>query len=100
MAPVAGGGADRADRAERIEVSDSAAGIYLQLGAFSTLESARLVETRLGREIDWLADRLVVRSEKSLFKVQAGPWSARPEAEAAAERILREAGVQSFAVTR
>ncbi len=94
MAPLAGG----ADN--RIEVSDGAAGIYLQLGAFSSLESARLVETRLGREIDWLADRLVVRSEQSLFKVQAGPWSARPEAEAAAARILREAGVPSFAVTR
>lgn len=92
-APGGGAGA-------RIELSDGAAGIYLQLGAFSSLESARLVETRLGREIDWLADRLVVRSEQSLFKVQAGPWSARPEAQAAAERILREAGVPSFTVTR
>jgi rare lipoprotein A len=88
------------DPGKPIEVSDGAAGIYLQLGAFSSLESARSVETRLGREIDWLADRLVVRSEMSLFKVQAGPWAARPEAQAAAERILRETGVQAFAVTR
>ncbi|MBW6495740.1 MAG: septal ring lytic transglycosylase RlpA family protein [Burkholderiaceae bacterium] len=83
-----------------IEVSAGAAGIYLQLGAFSSLESARSVETRLEREIDWLADRLVVRAEMSLFKVQAGPWAARPEAQAAAERILRETGVRSFAVNR
>lgn len=94
MAPMAEGPGNP------IEVSDGAAGIYLQLGAFSSLESARSVETRLGREIDWLADRLLVRSEMSLFKVQAGPWAARPEAQAAAERILRETGVQAFAVTR
>ena len=84
----------------RIAVSDSAAGIYIQLGAFASLDNARQVEARLGREIDWLADRLVVYADKSLFKVQAGPWGDRPGAEAAAERILREAGVQSFTVTR
>jgi len=84
----------------QMDLSPAAGGVYLQLGAFASRDNAQFIQARLARQIGWLAERLFVQADGALFKVQAGPWEGPPEARAAAQRILREAGVPSFAVTR
>lgn len=73
---------------------------YLQLAAFATRESAEASRERLGREIDGLSGRLQVREEGAMFKVQAGPFAAREEALAQAQRIREATGHQAFPLTR
>lgn len=73
---------------------------FLQLAAFTSRESAEASRERLVRELAWLADRLVVREEGAMFKVHAGPYLAREEALAQAQRIREATGYQPFALTR
>ncbi|HLS55552.1 MAG TPA: septal ring lytic transglycosylase RlpA family protein [Zeimonas sp.] len=78
----------------------AAPGFWLQLGAFGSLENARTAVTQLVRRLDWLGDALDIRQEGALYKVQAGPWTRREHANAAAERIRAATELRPFATFR
>jgi rare lipoprotein A len=60
---------------------------WLQLGAFRQREGAERFQRRVSEDADWLAPLLAVFSEPSLFRLQAGPYASRGEAQGALERV-------------
>ena len=74
--------------------------MFLQFAALSSQQSAQALRTRLAAELGWLADRVEVRADGGLFKVQAGPWPGRDAALAAAERVRQANGMQPIPVAR
>ena len=67
-----------------------ARGFWVQLGAFRQREGADSFQRRVSADLDWLAPLLTVFSEATAFRLQAGPYASRDEAQGAARRI-REA---------
>jgi rare lipoprotein A len=62
-------------------------GFWIQLGAFRERDGAETFSRQVGAEVDWLAPLLAVFEEAALFRLQAGPYASRDEAQANAERI-------------
>ena len=64
-------------------------GFWVQLGAFRERDGAESFRRRIGADDDagWLAPMLAVFADSSLFRVQAGPFTSRDEAESAALRL-------------
>jgi len=65
----------------------AAQGFWVQLGAFKQRDGAEQFQRRVSGELDWLAPLLAVFSEPSIFRLQAGPYPSRNEAQEAAGRI-------------
>jgi rare lipoprotein A len=66
-----------------------ARGFWVQLGAFRERDGAESFSRRIGADDDagWLAPMLAVFADTSLYRVQAGPFTSRGEAEGAALRL-------------
>jgi len=83
--------ADDAEPAESVSVSPRPArGFWVQLGAFRQRDGADSFQRRVAADVDWLAPVLAVFAEPSMFRLQAGPYASRDEAQDVAQRI-REA---------
>ncbi len=67
-----------------------ASGFWVQLGAFAKREGALEMQQRVASAVEWVSPLLAIFSERSLHRVQAGPYPSRQEAQGAAQR-LREA---------
>jgi rare lipoprotein A len=67
-----------------------ARGYWVQLGAFRERGGAENFQQRVGTELDWLAPLMAVFADASLFRLQAGPYPTRSDAQGAAQRV-REA---------
>lgn len=67
-----------------------ARGFWVQLGAFRERGGAEDFQQRVAVELDWLAPRMAVFSDAPLFRLQAGPYASRDEAQGTAQRV-REA---------
>jgi len=65
----------------------AAQGFWVQLGAFRQRDGAVQFQRRVSDELDWLAPLLAVFSEPSMYRLQAGPYPSRGEAQGAADRI-------------
>lgn len=65
----------------------AAPGFWLQLGAFSQPEGALSFQQRVATEAGWLAPLLAVFNERSLHRLQAGPYANRAQAQVAAQRL-------------
>jgi len=66
------------------------AGYWIQLGAFRQRDGAEDFQRRVVAELEWLGERLAVFSDASLFRLQAGPYPNRDEANDTAARIRSE----------
>ena len=79
----------RPDKPDEHARADTTAGIgwWLQLGAFRQRDGALDFQRRLIDEQRWLAPLLAVFSDHGLNKLQAGPYTSREEAKAAAEHV-------------
>ena len=75
-------------------------GLFLQLGAFSSAENADAFLRKLRIDVAWLAGGMQLHRGDGLYKVQAGPYRTRDEAEAAIERVRRELGFKAFVINR
>ncbi|OWQ86184.1 hypothetical protein CDN99_20305 [Roseateles aquatilis] len=65
----------------------AASGYWLQFGAFSRLEGAESLREQFMRSMESLAPMLTIFKDKNLHRLQAGPFSSREDARAAAERV-------------
>jgi len=81
-------------------VAAESGGLFLQLGAFSTAGNAEAFQRKLRMDVAWLADSMQVHRDGGLYKVHAGPYRTREEAEAAAERVRKELGFKAFVLNR
>ncbi len=78
--PVASGAPGRA-------LTSGARGYWVQLGAFRERSGAESFQQRVSSELDWLAPLMAVFSEAPLYRLQAGPYASRDEAQGAAQRV-------------
>lgn len=70
--------------------------LFLQLAAFGSLHNAEVGRSELARRFDWLSERLRIVRDGAVYKVQAGPYARRDDAQAAAERIRRTTDLKPF----
>ena len=65
----------------------AAQGYWVQLGAFRKREGAEQFQRQVSEELSWLSPLLAIFSEPQIFRLQAGPYATRNEAQEAAGRI-------------
>jgi len=73
--------------ATAVAATASAQGFWVQLGAFRQRDGAEQFQQRVSDELAWLSPLLAIFSEPQLFRLQAGPYPTRSEAQDAAGRI-------------
>jgi rare lipoprotein A len=78
----------------------AAGGFWVQLGAFRQRQGAHALREQLTRELAWLEPWLAIFDDRTLYRVQAGPYSTRSEAQGTAERIRAAASVQPMVLER
>jgi rare lipoprotein A len=99
-APIAQVATTPADTPPEMKVDTMAArtaagrGFWLQFGAFSQRQSALDLRQQLTRDFSWIEPLLAVFSERSRYRVQAGPFVSRAEAQSAADRIRQATPTQ------
>ena len=82
----------------QVPVTTEGGRVYLQMGAFGSRENAETYLARLKAHADWLALQVFVRD--GLFRVQAGPYADRTEAQQIADRLSQALGVKPMVLTR
>jgi rare lipoprotein A len=75
-------------------------GFWVQLGAFRESAGAESFQRRVGDEVEWLAPLLGTYGDASLYRVQAGPYASRAEAQGAAARLRDTLGLVPVIVER
>ena len=83
-------------------LADSGRGFWIQLGAFRQRDGAESFRRRVGADAEagWLEPLLTIVPESALFRVQAGPYRSRDEAEAAAQRARTALAIVPVVVER
>ena len=94
--------ATRGRRAPGRAPAEAARGFWVQLGAFRERDGAETFRRRVGAdgESSWLEPLLAIFGDASLYRVQAGPYPSRDEADAAAQRARSALGVVPIVVER
>ena len=77
-----------------------AGGVYLQLGAFGSLENAETYLSRARVQVEWLAQSIHLFPRDGLYRVHAGPYASAGEARLAADRVGLALGAKPVIVTR
>jgi len=90
----------RAAAAETIPVSAGLAGIYLQLGAFSSQANAESFRDNIRKQLSWLGQPVRIQKRGTLFRLHLGPFASRGEANAMAERIRTELDFKPLVVNK
>lgn len=62
-------------------------GFWVQLGVFRQREGADGFHHKVVADLDWLAPLLAVFSEANAYRLQAGPYSSRQQAQDVAKRV-------------
>ena len=79
---------------------ESASGLYLQLGAFSSREAAESLRARLYGQLAWLSDAIQVVAGGSLYRLHLGPYRTPEAARAISDRIQAELSLRPVIVSR
>ena len=77
-----------------------ARGFWVQLGAFRESAGAESFQRRVSAEVEWLAPLLATFGDAAVFRVQAGPYPSRDEAQGAAARVREALGLVPLIVER
>jgi rare lipoprotein A len=72
---------------ETAVLTQETSGLWLQLGAFGSRESADLFKARMTRELSWNLEPVQVLSRDGLHRVRMGPYRSRDEASAIADKV-------------
>ena len=80
--------------------ASAATGYWVQLGAFRQRQGAHDLRQQLARELAWLEPWLAIVDDRALFRLQAGPFATRSEAQGTAERIRDAASLQPVVLQR
>jgi rare lipoprotein A len=81
-------------------LAPEAAGVYVQLGAFSLRPNAENFMTHVRAEMSWLADSIGLYARDGLYRVHAGPFADRAQADQAASRIEQSMDLRPVVITR
>ena len=93
---------DKAEMAKvevaKVPAKAIAAGVYLQLGAFSSAENAESLVLKVARSLPALGDQLTVALDGSLHKIRAGPYADGAAASKVADMVQASTGYRPFQV--
>ena len=81
-------------------VTAEAAGLWLQLGAFSSAESAESFRDHATRELTWMLEPISISQRDGFHRVRLGPYKSREEATAIAEKVRQTLGVNPAVTNR
>ena len=81
-------------------LTQEAAGVYVQLGAFSQADNARSFLAHLQSELGWLSDVTGIYRRDGVYRVQAGPYSDRSDALRVANRIEQALDLKPVLINR
>ena len=68
-------------------------GLYLQLGAFSSVENAEAFRARIAQELPWINEPVAIASRDGINRVRLGPYKTRDEAQAIADKVRASVGL-------
>ena len=86
--------------AQVVPASSESGGIYLQLGAFGLKANAEQFLTRLRLQLAGFSETLSIFTKDGLFRVRAGPYANRSEAQHAADRLGTTLGFKPVLLIR
>jgi len=69
------------------------AALWLQIGAFSSVESAESFREHVGRELTWLLEPIEIASRDGMHRVRLGPYRNQEEASAIGDKVRRSLGI-------
>lgn len=81
-------------------IVEETAGLWLQLGAFSTREGAEGFRDKMTRELSWNHEPLQLTARDGLHRVRLGPYRNRDEALAIADKVRQTLGFAPALTTR
>lgn len=100
MAAAATGSAEDDGEGLVPHLASASAGIFLQLGAFSSLRNARDFRVAVERDATAFAERLELFADGERFRLHAGPYDSVDAARAAAQRMGQALKLKPFVVVR
>ena len=83
-----------------VAAAEAPRGFWVQLGAFRESAGAESFQRRVGDEVEWLVPLLATFGDATLFRVQAGPYPSRAEAQSAAVRLREALGLVPVVIER
>jgi len=92
-AAVAAANAPAPANVESPMVVEEPAGIWLQLGAFASRESAESFRDHAARELSWLHEPIEVSARDGMNRVRIGPYRNRIEAAAIGDKVRETLGL-------
>lgn len=98
--PAPAAPARSAAASDSIPVSAETAGIYLQLGAFSSHANAESFRDNIRKQLAWLKQPIQIRKHGTLFRLHLGPYPNRGEANAMAEKIRAELDFKPLVINK
>jgi rare lipoprotein A len=81
-------------------VVEEPAGIWLQLGAFSSRDSAESFRDHAARELSWLHEPIDITARDGMNRVRLGPYRNRTEAAAIGDKVRETLGFSPTLITR
>jgi rare lipoprotein A len=81
-------------------VVEEAAGLWLQLGAFSSRDGAESFRDRAARELSWNHEPVQLAPREGLYRVRLGPYRNREEALAIADKVRETLGFAPTLINR
>ncbi len=75
-------------------------GLWVQLGAFASLDNAESFVRRIAPEMPWLLEPIGVAARDGLHRVRLGPYRSRDEALAIAEKVRASLGLEPLVSAR
>ncbi|MEK7436358.1 MAG: septal ring lytic transglycosylase RlpA family protein [Pseudomonadota bacterium] len=92
--------APAAAEASSIPVSAEIAGIYLQLGAFSSRANAESFSASIRKQLSWLKQAIRIQERGKLFRLHLGPYPDRGAAKAISDKIRAELDFKPLVVSK
>ena len=81
-------------------IAQEPAGLWLQIGAFSSADSAETFRQKMAKDLPWLLEPLQVLARDGLHRVRAGPYANREEANAIAAKMRDSLGYTPVMIPR
>jgi rare lipoprotein A len=81
-------------------ITSEVAGLWLQLGAFGSRESADAFRDKMTRDLSWNLEPIQLATRDGLFRVRLGPYRNREEAAAIADKVRESLGFAPTLHTR
>ena len=85
---------------ETAVIAREAAGLWLQLGAFSSAETAESFRAKMAKDLPWLLEPISISARDGLHRVRLGPYANTEEATAIGDKVRRSLGVAPTMMTR